>query len=176
MARYVALILAFALLVGVFWVGLEQDPSKLPSPYLGKPAPDFNLPSLTRANERVGNASFEGRFALVNVWATWCVGCRQEHEFLMQLAAANPLPIYGINWRDNRADALRWLQQFGDPYVDSGFDEDARVGIDWGVYGAPETFLINPDGFVVYKHLGPLTAAIWERDFVPRIGAVEEAQ
>ncbi|MDH3748231.1 MAG: DsbE family thiol:disulfide interchange protein [Gammaproteobacteria bacterium] len=176
MVRYVTLILAFAMLVGVFWVGLQQDPSKLPSPYIGKAAPDFDLPSLTHPDQRVNSASLEGQLALVNVWATWCVGCRQEHEFLMQLATANPLPIYGINWRDNRADALRWLQQLGDPYVASGFDEDARVGIDWGVYGAPETFLVSPDGIVVYKHLGPLTAAIWERDFVPHIENANGAQ
>lgn len=176
MARYVTLILAFAVLVAVFWVGLQQDPSELPSPYIGKPAPEFDLPSLTRPDQRVNSASLEGQLALVNVWATWCVGCRQEHDFLMQLAAANPLPIYGINWRDKRSDALRWLQQLGDPYVASGFDEDARVGIDWGVYGAPETFLVSPDGIVIYKHLGPLTTAIWERDFMPRIADAQGAQ
>lgn len=176
MARYITLIVAFVLLVAVFWVGLQRDPSKLPSPYIGKPAPQFSLPSLKDQNKTVSNKDLEGKFSLVNVWATWCVGCRQEHEFLVQLSEAGPLPIYGINWRDNRADALRWLQQLGDPYVASGFDADARVGIDWGVYGAPETFLINPQGHVVYKHLGPLTSGIWEREFLPRIAASTELQ
>lgn len=169
MARYVALIVAFALLVVVFVIGLRQDPGALPSPYIGKAAPRFDLPSLTRPGERVASGNLDGKMALVNVWATWCVGCREEHPFLMQLAAAGTVPIFGINWRDGRDDALRWLRRFGDPYVDSGFDEDGRVGIDWGVYGAPETFLIGADGIVLHKHLGPLTAASWERDFMPFI-------
>jgi cytochrome c biogenesis protein CcmG/thiol:disulfide interchange protein DsbE len=109
--------------------------------------------------------------ALVNVWATWCGGCRQEHGFLMQLARSGAIPIYGINWRDNRPEALRWLEQLGDPYEFSAFDADGRVGIDWGVYGAPETFLVSPEGIVLHKHLGPLNAAIWQEDFVPLIEA-----
>ncbi len=173
MARYVALIVAFALLVVVFVIGLRQDPGALPSPYIGKAAPRFDLPSLTRPGERVASGNLDGKMALVNVWATWCVGCREEHPFLMQLSASEALPIFGINWRDSRPDALRWLRQFGDPYVDSGFDEDGRVGIDWGVYGAPETFLISPDGIVLHKHLGPLSPESWERDFMPFISASE---
>lgn len=169
MARYVALIVAFALLVVVFVIGLQRDPSVLPSPYIDKPAPAFDLPSLTRPEGRVGTEQIRGKVALINVWATWCVGCREEHPFLMQLAERGGVPIYGINWRDDKGEALRWLAQYGDPYVDSGFDEDGRVGIDWGVYGAPETFLLNADGIVLHKHLGPLSAAIWERDFMPLI-------
>ena len=169
MARYVALIAAFALLVGVFWVGLQRDPSALPSPFINNPAPEFDLPSLTRPEERIGTESLKGEVALVNVWATWCVGCREEHPFLMQLAQTGTIPIYGINWRDNRVDALRWLEQYGDPYIASGYDGDGRVGIDWGVYGAPETFLLDADGIVLHKHLGPLTPEAWRRDFVPLI-------
>lgn len=173
MARYIALIAAFTLLVVVFWVGLQRDPSALPSPYIDKPAPEFDLPSLTQPEQRIGTESIRGQVALINVWATWCVGCREEHAFLMQLAADGSVPIYGINWRDNRNDALRWLQQYGDPYVGSGFDADGRVGIDWGVYGAPETFLLNAEGIVLHKHLGPLSAPIWERDFMPLIEAAK---
>ena len=169
MARYIALIVAFVLLIVVMSIGLQRDPSKLPSPYIDKQALDFDLPSLTQPDQRVSLQGLKGQFALINIWATWCVGCRDEHPFLMQLAERNTLPIYGINWRDNRADALRWLQQFGDPYVASGFDGDGRAGIDWGVYGAPETFLLNADGVVLYKHLGPLTSAIWEQKFMPLI-------
>ncbi len=175
MARYVVLIVAFVALVAVFYVGLQRDPSALPSPYIGKAAPTFDLPSLTRADARVGSESLAGQIALVNVWATWCVGCREEHDFLMQIAREGAVPIYGINWRDNRDDALRWLSQYGDPYVDSGFDGDGRVGIDWGVYGAPETFLLDANGIVLYKHLGPLSDAVWEREFVPRIAAARSA-
>lgn len=176
MARYIALIIAFALLVGVFFVGLQKDPSRLPSTFIGKPAPQFELPSLTDPGVRVSNRNFGGKPALLNVWATWCVGCRQEHGFLMDLAASNTIPIYGLNWRDDRAAALQWLQQYGDPYVITAFDADARVGIDWGVYAAPETFLINPDGMVVHKHLGPLDPSIWERDFAPLIESMAATQ
>ena len=112
---------------------------------------------------------------LVNIWATWCVGCRQEHDFLLRLAGRGDIPIIGINWRDRRGDALTWLRQLGDPYVASGYDEDGRVGIDWGAYGAPETFLIGPDGTVLYKHVSPLTERIWQNEFVPRIDAISQA-
>ncbi len=170
-SRYLAPLLAVALLILVFIIGLTRDPRELPSPFLLKPAPEFELSSLREPERRVGSADYRGRVALVNVWATWCVGCRQEHDYLMQLAARNSIDIYGINWRDNRPDALRWLQQFGDPYVFSAFDMDGRVGIDWGVYGAPETFLIGADGIVLHKHLGPLDESIWQSDFVPLISA-----
>ena len=169
MNRYVLPVAAVLVLIPVLIVGLTRDPSRLPSPYLDKPAPQFDLPSLTNPAERVGSASYAGRLALVNIWATWCVGCREEHPFLMDLAARDIVPIYGINWRDNRDAALRWVQQYGDPYVASGFDHDGRVGIDWGAYGAPETFLIDPNGIVVHKHIGPLSEAAWQRDFMPLI-------
>jgi cytochrome c biogenesis protein CcmG/thiol:disulfide interchange protein DsbE len=113
---------------------------------------------------------------LLNVWATWCPGCRQEHDFLLQLAREAVLPIYGLNWRDNRPEATRWLEVLGNPYVASAFDEEGRVGIDWGVYGAPETFLIDANGIVVHKHIAPLTREIWERDFVPLISAAGVVQ
>ncbi|MFQ5610097.1 MAG: DsbE family thiol:disulfide interchange protein [Woeseiaceae bacterium] len=169
MNRYIVPAVAVVLLIPFLLIALDRDPSALPSPYIDKPAPEFDLPSLTRADTRVGTASYAGEAALINVWATWCVGCRQEHAFLMELSRRGTLPIYGINWRDNRGDALRWLQQYGDPYVDSAFDADGRVGIDWGVYGAPETFLLNSNGVVVHKHLGALDEAIWQREFVPLI-------
>ena len=122
---------------------------------------------LTQPDKIVSAASYAGDWALINVWATWCVGCRQEHDFLLRLAESGAIAIYGINWRDNRDEALRWLDQLGDPYVASGFDVDGRVGIDWGVYGAPETFLVDAAGIVRHKHLGPLNGLVWERDFVP---------
>ena len=169
--RYALPIVVFVLLVIVFSFGLFNDPRELPSPFLGEQAPAFEVPSLKEPERLVGSANYAGEMALVNVWATWCVGCRQEHDFLMELAAAGTIPIYGINWRDRRNEALSWLRQLGDPYVFSAFDEDGRVGIDWGVYGAPESFLISPDGVVLHKHLGPLTQAIWDEKFVPLIEA-----
>lgn len=170
MSRFLLPLAAFMILVPIFVIGLTKDPRELPSPFLNEPAPEFTLPSLTEPDKTVSSSDYAGQYALVNVWATWCVGCRQEHDFLMELSRSQSVPIYGINWRDGRGEALNWLQALGDPYVASGFDEDGRVGIDWGVYGAPETFLVSADGVVLHKHLGPLDAAAWERDFVPKLG------
>ena len=176
MSRFMIPLVVFALLIAVFVVGLGRDPSQLPSPLLDKPAPQFDLPSLVDPEQRVTNQDFHGEVALVNVWATWCVGCRQEHNFLLQLSKADVLPIYGLNWRDNGPEARRWLQQLGDPYVATAYDEDGRVGIDWGVYGAPETFLIAADGTVLYKQLGPLSWGVWQENFVPLLEAQEQLQ
>ncbi len=172
MLRYIFLIVAFIALMVMFSIGLRKDPSALPSPFIDKAAPAFELPDLEDPQKTVSRDDLLGKKTLVNVWATWCVGCREEHAYLMQLAQSGAIPIYGINWRDNRDDALRWLQQYGNPYVASGFDADARVGIDWGVYGAPETFLVDEQGVVLHKHLGPLDAVIWQRDFVPLLALV----
>ena len=179
MLRYLIPLVAFTVLIAVFSVGLKRDPGQLndlPSPLLNKQAPAFEVPSLTDPTQRVGSATYKGEVTLINVWATWCVGCRQEHNFLLQLAERSVLPIYGLNWRDNGPDARRWLQQLGDPYVATAYDEDGRVGINWGVYGAPETFLIAADGTVLYKHLGPLSRGLWEQNFVPLLKAQEQLQ
>ena len=170
MLRYLAPLLLIGVLLAVLSLGLTRDPSALPSMFIDRAAPAFDLPRLRDPETRVGSADYADKAVLVNVWATWCVGCREEHPFLMSLAASGDIPIYGINWRDSRADALRWLERYGDPYVASGFDEHGRVAVDWGVYGAPETFLIGEDGIVLHKHVGPLNEAIWLRDFVPLLG------
>lgn len=175
MARYIALIAAFAVLIGIFAAGLGRDPTKLPSPLIDNPAPEYELPRVKDPSKTTGSKDYAGQMVLVNIWATWCVGCRQEHEYLMELAGRNEIPIYGIDWRDQRQDAQAWLAQLGDPYVVSAFDEDGRVGIDWGVYGAPETFLISESGNILHKHVGPMDETIWQRDFVPRIEAQREA-
>lgn len=176
MSRFLLPLIAFAILIPIFVIGLGKDPSQLPSPLINKPAPQFELPSVTDPTKTVGSADFENQVAIVNVWATWCVGCRQEHGFLMQLSRSGVIPIYGLNWRDNRAEAQRFLQQLGNPFVDSAFDQDGRVGIDWGVYGAPETFLVGADGNVLFKQLGPLNQTLWEQNFVPLIEAARDKQ
>ncbi len=177
MVRYLLPLIVVLLLIVFLVFGLTRgDPRALPSPFIGKPAPEFELPKLKDANATVGSQDLAGQVSLVNVWATWCAGCRQEHDFLMELEAYNEIPIYGLNWRDDRPKALQWISQLGDPYVASGYDADGRVGIDWGVYGAPETFLVSDDGTVLHKHLGPLNRSIWERDFVPLIEAAGESQ
>ena len=178
MWRYFAPLVIFVLLLLMFVKGLdpERDVNALPSPFLGNAAPQFELPSLTDASRTVSNADFGNDMTLVNVWATWCVGCRQEHDFLLQLAESGTIRIYGLNWRDNQTEARRWLQELGDPYVDSAYDEDGRAGINWGVYGAPETFLIGADGTVLYKHLGPLSWPLWQKHFVPLLEAAGKTQ
>jgi cytochrome c biogenesis protein CcmG, thiol:disulfide interchange protein DsbE len=158
---------AFAALVGLFIFNLRQDPSNIQSPLIGKPAPSFSLESLGDPAWKVGTADFTGRPWLLNVWATWCVGCRDEHETLLAIARENRLPMMGLNWRDDRALALRWLSQLGNPYASVAFDPEGRTAIDWGVYGAPETFLIGGDGTVLHKRIGIMTPEIWRDEFLP---------
>lgn len=169
MLRYLLPIVVFGALLALFVVGLNRDPSYVPSPLLGKPAPEFELPRLEDPANTVKRADLLGDVSLVNVWATWCVGCRQEHPFLVELARRGEVPIFGLNWKDDPASARAWLARLGNPYKATAVDQDGRVAIDWGVYGAPETFLIDASGRVLYKHIAPLTPEVWEREFVPRI-------
>jgi cytochrome c biogenesis protein CcmG/thiol:disulfide interchange protein DsbE len=165
--RFVVPAIVFAALVGFFIVGLRLNPGEIQSPLIGKPAPAFSLESLGDPSAKLGSADFSGQAWLLNVWATWCAGCREEHETLLAIARENRVPMIGLNWRDDRALALRWLAQLGNPYVSVAFDPEGRAAIDWGVYGAPETFLIGADGTVLQKRIGPMSLAVWERDFVP---------
>jgi cytochrome c biogenesis protein CcmG/thiol:disulfide interchange protein DsbE len=168
MWRYAIPVAIFAV-IGVFFLrGLSLNPTYVPSPLVGKPAPEFSLASVTAPESSIGSTDLAGRVALVNVWGTWCVECRHEHGFLLELASAG-VPIFGLNVRDERASAIRWLDTLGDPYVASGFDPEGKAAIDWGVTGAPETFLIGRDGTVLHKHISPLTRQVWRRDFVPLI-------
>jgi len=161
--------LAFAALVILFYEGLYKDPTLVPSPFVGKPAPEFTLPSLHNPRTSISHLDLRGQPSLFNVWASWCPGCAQEHELLLKIAQENSLPIIGLNWKDERGAALEWLQRLGNPYSFVAFDPDNIVGIDWGVYGAPETFLIGADGTVLYKLVGPLTEDIWQTEFLPRL-------
>jgi len=173
MWRYLIPGAVFALLVAVFAVGLYRDPGYVPSPLIGKPAPQFSLPRLDDPEKTLQRSDLLGKVSLVNVWGTWCSGCRQEHETLLALAQDGAIPIYGINWKDDPALARQWLQQLGNPYAAVGVDEEGGAAIDWGVYGAPETFLIGADGTVLYKHIAPMTLAAWRDEFVPRIAAAQ---
>ena len=175
MARYVIPVVVFAIMIPIFVIGLGRNKNEIPSPLLNQHAPQYALPSLENPSAMVGSDSYKGELALVNVWATWCVGCRQEHEFLMELSERNVVPIFGLNWRDQRDMALRWLDELGDPYFATAYDEEGRVGIDWGVYGAPETFLVGADGVVIYKHISPLSEDVWQSEFLPRIEAARGA-
>jgi len=172
--RFVVPAIVFAALVGFFIVGLRLNPGEIQSPLIGKPAPAFSLESLGDPSSKVSSTDFSGQAWLLNVWATWCAGCRQEHETLLAIARENRVPMLGLNWRDDRALALRWLAQLGNPYVSVAFDPEGRTAIDWGVYGAPETFLIAADGTVLQKHIGTMSLAVWERDFVPLLAPAGE--
>ena len=169
MWRFLVPLSVFAVLAAFFFRGLSLNPGYVPSPLLGKPAPKFELPRLKDPQTTLASRDLDGQVALLNVWATWCVGCRQEHGFLVDLAESQTVPIYGLNWKDQRQAALNWLNDLGDPYVASAFDEMGEVAIDWGVYGAPETFLLGRDGKVLYKHIAPLNEEVWTREFLPRI-------
>jgi cytochrome c biogenesis protein CcmG/thiol:disulfide interchange protein DsbE len=164
---------AFLGLVVIFYIGLYQDPTLVPSPFIGKPAPEFELPSLHAPDKTVSSADMRGQVVLLNVWASWCPSCVQEHELLTQIAAAGTVPIFGLNWKDERSDGLVWLQRLGNPYTAIAYDRDNVVGIDWGVYGAPETFLIDANGIILHKLVGQMTPEIWAQEFVPLI---EEAK
>ena len=168
--------LVLCLLLGVFlFVGLQRDPRYVPSPLIGKPAPEFTLPSLQDANYPVSSKELLGQPWVLNVWGTWCAGCRQEHDTLLAIARQRTVPIVGLNWKDDNVAAQRWLQQLGNPYAVVAEDREGRTAIDWGVYGAPETFLIGPDGVVLYKHIAPMTMEVWNREFLPRIEAARGA-
>lgn len=175
MWRFLLPLAGLVVLVFFFYRGLYGNPAVIPSPLIGKPAPEFALPSVRDPDRVVANKDFSGRMYVLNVWATWCVGCRQEHETLLEIAKSKVIPMVSLNWKDERPLAIRWLDQLGDPYVDTAFDPEGRVAIDWGVYGAPETFLVGADGRVLYKHVAPLTLEIWARDFLPRIRGAQRS-
>jgi len=176
MIRYILPIALFLGLLIALMAGLGKDPGELPSPLIGRDSPTFTLPELSNPEVTVSDTDIRGEVALVNVWASWCVACRQEHNFLMALARSGTIPIYGLNWRDERPAALRWLRDLGNPYTANAFDGDGRVGIDWGVYGAPETFLLDQEGRVIYKHVSPLTPQVWREEFEPRIAEARKSE
>lgn len=165
--RYLGPAIGFAALAIVLAIGLRMDPNRLPSPLIGKPAPVFLLESLGDPAWKVGGADFSGRPWVLNVWATWCPPCRQEHPALIAIAKESPVPIMGLNWRDERIPALRWLEELGNPYASVAFDPEGRTAIDWGVTGAPETFLIDAKGVVIKKYAGPMTVDLWRQEFLP---------
>lgn len=173
--KFLLPIAAFIALVVVFYNGLYEDPTLVPSPFIGKPAPAFELPTLHDPSATISESVFSGQVSLFNVWASWCPGCAQEHALLSKLASEEGLPIYGLNWKDERSAALKWLQRLGNPYTAVAFDRENIVGIDWGVYGAPETFLIDSNGIIQYKLIGPMTPDIWQKEFLPRIAKAREA-
>ena len=162
----------FAVLAAGFYLGLGIDANVLPSPLIDRPAPRFALPPLQDGQSGFSSADLAGHVSLVNTFASWCAPCRAEHPVLNRLAHAKRVPIYGINYKDKAEVALAWIAELGNPYTRIGAD-DGRVGIDWGVYGVPETFLVDRDGRIRYKHVGPLTQADVEQTILPLVTRLE---
>jgi cytochrome c biogenesis protein CcmG/thiol:disulfide interchange protein DsbE len=167
MNRYVIPLGAFAVLALILLIGLQKDPRAVPSPLVGRAAPAFVLPELRAPDRNFSPSDMHGKVWLLNVWASWCGSCREEHPFLLDLAKR--VPIVGLDYKDERPDARQWLQRAGDPYVRNAYDGDGRVGIDYGVYGVPETYLIDAQGVVRVKHTGPMTREVWEGKMLPLI-------
>jgi cytochrome c biogenesis protein CcmG/thiol:disulfide interchange protein DsbE len=159
----------FVVLVGFLWAGLRLNPSEVPSPLIDKPAPMFSLPQLQEPAKPLSPEDLRGQVWLLNVWASWCVSCREEHPLLVQLSQTGQVPIYGLDYKDHPEDAMAWLERFGNPYTAVVTDADGRVGIDYGVYGVPETYLIDKQGVIRYKHIGPLTPKAIEEILLPKV-------
>jgi cytochrome c biogenesis protein CcmG/thiol:disulfide interchange protein DsbE len=162
----------FICTVAVLAAGLDHDPRLVPSPLIDHPAPAFSLPDLFEPNHTVASESVNRGVILVNVWASWCSGCRVEHSQLIDLAVTHAIPILGIDYKDNRSDALRWLKQHGNPYTRVAYDRVGNVGIDFGVYGVPETYVIDQNGIIRYKHTGPITDSVVKQHILPLVDAL----
>jgi cytochrome c biogenesis protein CcmG, thiol:disulfide interchange protein DsbE len=167
--RFAVPVIGFLLMVGLLGYGLNLDPKIVPSVLIDKPAPEFNLPILGSPSFTLEREQMLGQVWVLNVWASWCVSCRAEHEIIADLAQKKIVPVVGLNYKDAPGDAQEWLLKMGDPYLLSVSDIEGRTGIDWGVYGVPETFVIDKKGHIRYKHIGPVTAESLQTDVLPVI-------
>jgi cytochrome c biogenesis protein CcmG/thiol:disulfide interchange protein DsbE len=175
MSRLVLIPLAvFIILVALLAIGLGHDPHTVPSPLINKPAPDFRLAQLNEPTKNFTAREMRGQVWLLNVWSSWCVTCRDEHPLLLELARSQTVPLYGMNYKDSREDALAWLEEAGNPYLLSATDTDGRIGIEYGVYGVPETYLIDKEGIIRYKQIGPITQQILENEILPKVKEVSK--
>jgi cytochrome c biogenesis protein CcmG, thiol:disulfide interchange protein DsbE len=167
MLRFLIPLGLFMVLIVFLAIGLTRDPHEVPSPLINKPAPTFRLPQLRDPSKTFSAEDMRGKVWILNVWASWCISCRDEHPLLIEYAKSGAVPIYGLNYKDQRDNALGWLSELGDPYVLSVADEDGRVAIDYGVYGAPETYLIDQSGTIRFKQVGAVTPDVWEKKILP---------
>lgn len=174
-AKFLVPLFIFLLLAGFLGYGLKLNPRELPSALIDKPAPEFRLAQLSAPDVAIANADMRGQVWLLNVWASWCVACRQEHPVLNEFARRKVIPLIGLNYKDGMDDAKAWLREHGDPYDTSLVDADGRVGIDFGVYGVPETFLIDQAGVIRYKHIGPVTPEAVRDVLLPKIAELKRA-
>jgi cytochrome c biogenesis protein CcmG, thiol:disulfide interchange protein DsbE len=167
MNRFLIPLALFIGLVVFLAIGLGRDPHEVPSPLINKPAPAFQLPQLHEPAKTFSAQEMRGKVWLLNVWASWCISCREEHPLLLDFARSGAVPLYGLNYKDQPNDAVAWLNELGNPYRLSAVDLDGRVGIDYGVYGAPETYLIDREGVIRFKHVGPLTPEVIQNKILP---------
>ena len=174
--RYSIPLTVFILILIVLGLGLNIDPRRVPSPLIGKPLPEFSLPTVADAQTILTASDLHGQVVLLNIWASWCVACRTEHPILLKLTQEKGKRIYGVNYKDERGKALEWLQQYGNPYLESVFDENGRTGIELGVYGVPETFVLDKDGIIRYKHIGPITQQAMKEIIMPLLIHLEESK
>jgi cytochrome c biogenesis protein CcmG/thiol:disulfide interchange protein DsbE len=174
-ARFLIPLALFAVLVGFLIVGLQRDPREIPSPLVQKPAPAFKVSQLVVADKTFSPADMKGQVWMLNVWASWCVACREEHPLLVELKGTKVVPVIGLDYKDQRPVALKFLSQNGDPYDLSAFDADGRVGIDYGVYGVPETFIIDKNGIIRHKQIGPITPEALEKTILPLIAKLKQS-
>lgn len=166
-------VVLFAVLGALFFRGLSLDPNEMPSALLNKSVPKFSLPRLANPQELQSENILQGKVSLLNVWATWCITCREEHAFLNQLKAQG-VHIVGLDYKDNTVDAQRWIATLGNPYDEILVDEDGRVGLDLGVFGAPETYVVDKQGVIRYKHIGDLNQKVWSETIQPIFKALEQ--
>lgn len=169
MLKFIIPLLLFVVLAVFLAVGLNLNPHDIPSPFIGKPAPVFSAPKLTAPSETLSNNDLKGKVWLFNVWASWCVSCREEHPILNELAKQHAVEIIGLNYKDEPDAAKNWLDTLGNPYNVSIMDQDGRIGIDWGVYGVPETFVVDKKGIIRHKYTGPVTMDVWQQTLLPLI-------
>jgi cytochrome c biogenesis protein CcmG, thiol:disulfide interchange protein DsbE len=174
MMRYILPLVIFLVLAGFLYVGLGLNPREVPSPFIDKPAPMFSLPQLQDPSRQFSPADMKGRVWLFNLWASWCVSCREEHPVLMELARQKIVPIVGLDYKDKTADAETWLAKGGNPYLLNAFDAEGRIGIDYGVTGVPETFVIDKQGVIRYKEIGPLTPQNLREKILPLVAKLEQ--
>jgi cytochrome c biogenesis protein CcmG/thiol:disulfide interchange protein DsbE len=175
MLRYIVPLVVFLGVSAFLLKGLDLNPREVPSPFINKPAPTFSLQKLHEPETRFGTNDMLGKVWLLNVWASWCVACRSEHPLLVQLSRANLVPIYGLNYKDVPTEGKQWLQQLGNPYVASMIDYEGKVGIDYGVYGVPETFVIDKQGIIRHKVIGPVTPSALDKCVLPLVKKLQEA-
>ena len=170
---FLPLTVAAALAIVLAW-GLTQDPSNLPSTLIGKVVPDFDLPPVQGRLLGLSSGDLKGEVSLINVFASWCVACREEHPLFMKLAAQGTVPLHGLNYKDQPDDAAQWLDSLGDPYTRTGADISGHVAIDWGVYGVPETFVVDADGLIAYKHIGPVNEEVLAKTILPLVESLRQ--